>query len=84
MPKEYHRKSRRHFRNHQAWMTFVGKSDSFDCRVLEVSQDGAKLLADIVAPVGTRLHLSPTPNVANGKKCEVVWKKGRTLGVKFV
>jgi PilZ domain-containing protein len=65
-------------------MAFVGKSSCHDCRVLEISRDGAKLSADIVAPIGARLYLSATPSGPNRKECEVVWQKNRILGVRFV
>ncbi len=65
-------------------MTFVGKTKGHDCQVLEISSDGAKLLADIVAPTGARIHLSADRNVPDHRECEVVWQKNRIFGVRFV
>ena len=65
-------------------MTLAGKSRGHDCRVLEISRDGAKLLADVVAPTGTIIHLSADENDPDRKECEVIWQKNRMLGVKFV
>jgi hypothetical protein len=50
---------------------------------LDVSADGAKLVADIEAPTGSTFRLSVVPKAIVRRECEVVWRKGRTIGVKF-
>ena len=62
----------------------MGKVRGHDCSVLDVSNDGAKLLADILAPIGTRLYLSAASNALDRKECEITWRKNRMFGVKFI
>jgi PilZ domain len=74
----------RRSRQHLSWITIENDIRSHECRVLDVSANGAKLLADIVAPIGSKLRLSIVPNAIVRRECEVVWRKGRMVGVKFV
>jgi PilZ domain len=70
-------------RHHGAWITFDGDVRSYECQVLDVSPGGAKLAADIDAIVGTSFRLSVAPHSLVRKPCEVVWRRGRQIGVKF-
>ena len=70
-------------RRHQwAWVTLDGEATVYACRVFDVSQNGAKLVIDVAAEVGTRFGLALVPS--HPRQCEIVWRRGRTLGVKFV
>jgi PilZ domain len=70
-------------RRHQwAWVTLEGKVIVHNCRVLDVSQNGAKVVIDLAAEIGTRLELALVPR--RPRQCEIVWRRGRTLGIKFV
>jgi PilZ domain len=77
------RSSTRKARNHGAWITFDGDIRSYECRVVDVSAAGAKLVADIDADIGSSFRLSVAPHSIVRKPCEVVWRRGRQLGVKF-
>jgi hypothetical protein len=83
-PKTNQRKSPRRMRGHAAWISFADKVGCHDCRVLDLSQEGAKLLADVVTPIGSRLFLSSEPRRFDRRECEVMWQKNRTVGVRFV
>jgi hypothetical protein len=74
----------RRTRQHEAWITFDRGVQSFECQVLDISTDGAKLVTDIDAPIGTLFRLSAVPQAVVRRRCEVVWRKGRTVGIKFV
>jgi hypothetical protein len=74
----------RRTRQHEAWITFDRGVQSFECQVLDISADGAKLVTDIDAPVGTMFRLSAVPQAVVRRRCEVVWRKGRTVGIKFI
>ena len=52
--------------------------------MLDVSAAGAKLVAEVDAIVGTSFKLSIVPRSIVRKECEVVWRTGRVIGVKFV
>jgi len=69
-------------RDQWAWVTLEGEATVHDCRVLDVSQNGAKVVTNMVAEVGTRFGLALVPH--HSRLCEIVWRRGRTLGVKFV
>jgi hypothetical protein len=71
-------------RNHGAWITFDDDIRSYECHVLDVSPGGAKLAADIDARVGTSFRLSVAPKSLVRRPCEVVWRRGRQIGVKFI
>jgi hypothetical protein len=53
-----------------------------ECRVFDVSQNGAKVVIDAGAEIGTRFGLALVPD--HPRQCEIVWRRGRTLGIKFV
>jgi PilZ domain len=73
----------RRSRQHSSWITIENDIRSHECRVLDVTANGAKLLADIDAPIGSKLRLSIVPHAIVRRECEVVWRKGRMIGVKF-
>jgi hypothetical protein len=65
-----------------AWVTLEGNATVHDCRVLDVSQNGAKVITDMAAEIGTRFGLALVPY--RPRQCEIVWRRGRTLGIKFL
>ena len=73
----------RRSRQHPSWITTENDIRSHECRVLDVSANGAKLLADIDTPIGSKLRLSIVPHAIVRRECEVVWRKGRMVGLKF-
>ncbi len=81
--KQERRRLVRRSRRHPSWITTENDIRSHECRVLDVSANGAKLLADIDAPIGSKLRLSIVPHAIVRRECEVVWRKGRMIGVKF-
>jgi PilZ domain len=73
----------RRTRQHEAWITFDRGVQSYECQVLDISSDGAKLVTDVAAPIGTVFRLSAVPQAVVRRICEVVWRRGRTIGVEF-
>ena len=70
-------------RRHQwAWVTLEGDVTVHDCHVLDVSQSGAKVVTDIAAEIGTRIGIALIPH--RPSLCEIVWRRGGTVGIKFV
>ena len=55
-----------------------------ECTVLDVSPGGAKIVTDVAIDVRDRFGLTLTPEHAGRYECEVVWRRGKTYGVKFV
>jgi hypothetical protein len=81
--KQERRRLVRRSRQHPSWISTENDIRSHECWVLDVSANGAKLIADIDAPIGSKLCLSIVPHSIVRRECEVVWRKGRMIGVKF-
>jgi hypothetical protein len=82
--KEQRRSSVRRARQHSSWITIENDIRSHECQVVDISADGAKLVADIDVPIGSRFRLSVVPRAVVRRQCEVVWRKGRMIGAKFL
>jgi len=54
-----------------------------DCRVLDVSQSGAKLAIDQPAELPSDFILALSERGAAMRRCHVVWTAEREIGVKF-
>jgi len=78
------RSSVRKMRRHEAWITFDGDIRSYECQVADISADGAKLVSDVDVLIGTPFKLSISPHAMVAKPCEVVWRRGRQIGVRFI
>jgi hypothetical protein len=63
-PIHEHRRLVRKTRYHDAWITFDDNFQSYECKLLDISADGAKLVAEIDALVGSSFKLSATPPLA--------------------
>ena len=74
----------RRARQHTAWLTFDDDFVSHECQVLDVSLNGAKLVAEIGVEIGNRFRLSTIPHALVRQRCEVVWCRGKMFGVKFI
>ena len=67
------------------WITLDGGFAARACTVLDLSVSGAKIVLDDPASVtGSRIRLAFTRDARTGRACEVVWRRGKTLGVRFV
>jgi hypothetical protein len=78
------RSSIRKMRSHDAWITIEGDVRNHECKVADISATGAKLVSDADVPVGSLLKLSISPHAMVSKPCEVVWRRGRQIGVRFI
>jgi hypothetical protein len=53
--------------------------------VLDLSTTGAKIVVDDPTSVTTaKVRLAFARDARTGRNCEVVWRRGKTLGVRFV
>jgi PilZ domain len=80
-PKHFEREVRR-ARFLSAWVKVEGRA-LCECRVLDISMNGAKVAVEITPEVPDRFELA----FVGGNKsrvCEVVWRRARMLGIKFV
>lgn len=70
---------------HQAgWITLDGGFAARPCNVLDLSSSGAKLVVDDPTSVSNKMRLAFSRDARSGRDCEVVWRRGKTLGVRFI
>ena len=66
------------------WITLEGGFAARTCVVEDLSTSGARVTVEDNNTLPARLRLAFTRDARSGKPCEVVWRRGRTVGVKFV
>jgi hypothetical protein len=79
-----HREPRRRLIKHAAWITIDDDDTRRECVVLDVSPGGARIVTDAMIDVRDRFGLTLVPNHPKRQECEVVWRRGKTYGVKFL
>jgi PilZ domain-containing protein len=77
------RKSVRRAIGYKAKVVASDGSWTRDCRVLDVSQSGAKLAIDQPAELPSDFILALSERGAAMRRCHVVWTAEREIGVKF-
>jgi PilZ domain len=66
------------------WIAFEGGFAARPCVVEDMSPTGAKVRVDDPNTLPAKLRLAFTRDVRTGRNCEVVWRRGMSVGVKFV
>ena len=70
---------------HQSgWITLEGGFAARPCVVQDMSSTGAKITMDDTSVLPARLRLAFARDARTGRNCEVVWRRGKSVGVKFV
>jgi hypothetical protein len=70
---------------HQSgWITLEGGFAARPCVVQDLSATGAKITIDDPNALPSKLRLAFARDARTGRNCEVVWRRGRSIGVKFV
>jgi hypothetical protein len=69
---------------HPGWLIFEGSFAARPCTVLDISDSGARIEVSDPGAVPSKLRLAFSRDVRTGRPCEVVWQRGRAVGVKFV
>jgi PilZ domain len=70
---------------HQAgWITLEGGFAARPCEVQDMSTTGAKVTIDDSNSLPAKLRLAFSRDARTGRACEVVWRRGKSVGVKFV
>jgi hypothetical protein len=77
------RETRRSLRQ-SGWITFDGGFAARPCVVQDMSASGAKITIEDSNTLPAKLRLALSRDARTGKACEVVWRRGKTLGIKFV
>lgn len=66
------------------WITLDGGFAARPCVVQDLSSSGAKVTVDDPNALPGKLRLAFSRDARTGRSCEVVWRRGKTVGVKFV
>ena len=70
---------------HQSgWITLEGGFAARQCVVRDISSSGAKITLDDTNSLPAKLRLAFSRDARTGRRCEVVWRRGKSVGVKFV
>ena len=78
------REPRRQLHKKPAWISVDDGMTKRQCYVLDVSPGGARIATDDVMDVGDSFELALVPDHAKREFCEVVWRRAKTYGVKFL
>jgi hypothetical protein len=67
------------------WVTLDGGFAARQCVVQDLSSTGAKItVEDDASVLAGSLRLAFSRDARTGRRCEVVWRRGKSFGVKFV
>jgi hypothetical protein len=70
---------------HQAgWITLDGGFSARRCMVHDLSASGAKITVEDASVLAGNLRLAFSRDAKTGRNCKVVWRRGKSFGVKFV
>jgi hypothetical protein len=78
------REQRRQLHKRLAWITADNGVSERECHVLDVSSGGARIASDDAMDVRDRFELTLVKGHHKRELCEVIWRRGKTYGVKFV
>jgi hypothetical protein len=78
------REPRRQLHKRPTWMTLDDGMTKIECFLLDVSPGGAKIVTDAAIDVRDSFLLALVPEHPTRQSCEVVWRRGRTYGIKFL
>ena len=77
------REPRRQLNNRAAWITIGDGMTERECAV-DVSPGGAKITTEVELDVKDRLSLALLADHSKRHACEVVWRRGKSYGLRFV
>ena len=66
------------------WITLDGGFAARQCVVQDMSSTGAKVTIYDPNTLPAKLRLAFSRDARTGRPCEVVWRRGKSVGVKFV
>ncbi|MCK1404956.1 PilZ domain-containing protein [Bradyrhizobium sp. 76] len=75
------RREARRSRHQSAWIILVGGAHR-ECRVMDLSESGAKLFAVVTVDLPTKFELAFVQG-GTRRRCDVMWRRGKMLGVQF-
>lgn len=67
-----------------AWITLEGGFAARRCVVADISRSGARIQFDEALALPASVKLAFSRDARTGHTCRVVWRRGKTAGVRFV
>ncbi|WP_407153866.1 PilZ domain-containing protein [Bradyrhizobium sp. STM 3557] len=67
-----------------AWLTLDGGFAVRHCLVQNISSAGARITLDEAATLPATVRLAFSRDARTGHLCRVVWRRGSSVGVKFI
>ncbi len=68
----------------QAWVVIPGEFRVLPCTVLDTSEGGAKITSQHLRRIPSTFVLSFSKESRHGHACEVRWREGDAIGLRFV
>lgn len=68
----------------EAWIVLDNSFALRPCKIVDMSDQGARLDLDAADRLPKFFSLTFSRSSRAGRRCEIRWKRGRTVGVKFV
>jgi hypothetical protein len=66
------------------WIILEGGFAARQCVVQDMSSTGAKITIEDPNMLPTKLRLAFARDARTGRNCEVVWRRGSSVGIRFV
>jgi hypothetical protein len=83
-PTKHFEREVRRVRHVSAWIVLTGRADQ-ECQILDISKNGAKLVVGgIPSQVPEKFELAFVETATKRQACEVIWRRGKMIGVHFV
>jgi hypothetical protein len=82
-PTKHFEREVRRSRHVSAWIVLTGQANQ-ECDVMDISKKGAKIAVQLHSNVPQRFELAFLQDGINRRACEVIWRRGKMIGVQFV
>jgi len=84
MPAPTKRESRK-LLSQRAWITLEGGFAARQCEVADISSTGARItLGEDASQLPGLIRLAFARDARTGRSCQVVWRRGKSAGIKFI
>jgi hypothetical protein len=82
-PTKHFEREVRRVRHVLAWIVLTGQANQ-ECDVMDISKNGAKIAVGLLSNVPQRFELAFLQDSIKRRACEVIWRRGKMIGVQFV
>ena len=82
-PTKHFEREVRRARRLSAWIVLAGQENQ-QCQLMDISKSGAKITVGASSQVPKTFELAFTETATKRQACEVIWRRGKMIGVQFV